>query len=128
MNVTLNVILAGVGPSTRDNVYSALARVSARRAAHPMMQVCGMLRTGPAEPMDGHNEAPFLDGRGLRVGPAKSMVYPAPVTVGSAVARTAPWGWVVWSVLGGQQEGRGVTGAHSGGADGVFGLGVGDDP
>ena len=30
------------------------------------MHRCGMLRTGPAEPMEGHDEAPFLDGRGLR--------------------------------------------------------------
>ena len=32
------------------------------------MHRCGMFCTGPAEPMDGHDEAPFLNGRGLRVG------------------------------------------------------------
>ena len=47
--------------------------------------------------MVGHNEAPFLDGRGLRVGPALLMVYPASFTAGSAVARAA-----LGSVVGGQ--------------------------
>ena len=77
MDVTLNVILADTGPSTRENLYSAVARNSARRAEGTLwctgVECCVQVRRSRWK---GHDEAPFLDGRGLRVGPALPMVYP----------------------------------------------------
>ncbi len=52
-----------------------------------MMQVCGLFCTGPAEPMVGHDEAPFLNGRGLRAGPSEPVTYPALLASGSVPAR-----------------------------------------
>jgi len=74
IDVTLNVTPESDGLLTWDNIDLVATVYSARRAdRHPMMHRCGMFRTGPAKPMGGHNEDPFLDGRGLRVGPRTAL-------------------------------------------------------
>ena len=52
-DVTLGVIQDDSGPSTSDNLDSAVARHSARRAEGTLVHGCGLLRTGPAGPMEG---------------------------------------------------------------------------
>ena len=61
-----------------ENPYSSVARSSARRAEGTLwctgVECCVQVRRGRWK---GHDEAPFLDGRGLRGGPALSMLQPA---------------------------------------------------
>ena len=75
MDVTLNVTLAAVQLSTRENVTGKALDFppEGRRTRNECrcVECCVQVRRSR---WMGHDEAPFLDGRGLRVGLAEPMV------------------------------------------------------